>query len=147
MGSHYDGTEDEVRALSAFINLSRAANALAAEHARRLSKHGLTLTQFGVLEALYHLGPMPQKDLGRRTLKTSGNMTVVIDNLVRMGLVERERRSDDRRFVAVHLTKAGRKLLVRMLADHVAGVVGDMELLSAEEQDRLRRMCRLIGKK
>ena len=147
MGSHYDGTEEEVRALSAFINLSRAANALAAEHARRLTTHGLTLTQFGVLEALYHLGPMPQKDLGRRTLKTSGNMTVVIENLVRMGHVQRDRRSDDRRFIAVTLTKAGKKLIGDMLADHVAGVVRDMEPLTTEEQDQLRRMCRLIGRK
>src|SRR5687767_7844207 len=93
------------RALCAYVNLMRAAESLSA----RLSKsspaagEGLTETQFGVLEALYHLGPMCQRDVGRKVLKSCGNVTFVLDNLARAGLVRRQPSVEDRRFVSVHL--------------------------------------------
>jgi len=146
VGSRFEGTEREVRALSAFINLTRAANSLAARHNRRIADAGLTLSQFGVLEALLHLGPLPQKDLGHKLLKTSGNITMVVDNLERNGLVRRKRDGNDRRFISIHLTGKGKRLIKRVLPGHVGGIVDDMSLLNARELDALRHMCRVLGK-
>lgn len=145
MGSRYRGTKEDVRALSALINLLRASDSLAVAHARRLAKDGLTLRQFGVLETLYHLGPMMQSEIGKKLLKTSGDMTMVVNNLEKRGLVRRRRSTEDRRCVAVHLTPKGTRLIERILPSHVAGIVEDFARLAPEEQDELRRLCRTLG--
>jgi len=147
MGSHFDGTKDEVRALSAFINLLRAANSLHAQQSRWLADTGLTVSQFGVLEALYHLGPLRQKQLSEKLLKTGGNMTMVVDNLEKHGQVERRRSATDRRMVTVHLTRKGRRLIDRIMPDHVDGIREELARLSAREQEQLRVLCRKLGKK
>lgn len=145
MGSRYAGTKEEVRALSAFINLTRAAESLLAAQSRRLASDGLTLSQWGVLEALYHLGPMTQKELGRKLLKSGGDITMVVSNLVKLSLVTRKRLKEDRRFQEIHLAAKGRRLTERILRGHVAGIVRDMSRLGADEQIELRRLCRRLG--
>jgi MarR family 2-MHQ and catechol resistance regulon transcriptional repressor len=107
---------------------------------------GLTVSQFGVLESLYHLGPMCQSDIGAKLLKSSGNITLVIDNLEKRGLVRRERDSDDRRMVIVSLTKKGRELIERIFPGHVAAILEEMSILTPTEQETLGRLCRTLGK-
>src|SRR5690606_29560212 len=86
------------RALSAFVKLRRAVNTLSARLNPVLQKdHGVTESQFGVLEALWHLGPMPQARLCEKLLVSGSNLTTVIDNLERSGLVHRGENPDDRR--------------------------------------------------
>ncbi len=145
MGSRYRGSRRQVRALSAFINLMRAAESLSAAQSRDLAREGLTLPQFGVLEALYHLGPMCQKDLSRKLLRTGGNITMVVNHLEDRGLVRRRRRRTDRRFVTVSLTPRGRRRIEAVLPGHVGRVVRQMEALTPRELDALREMCRRIG--
>jgi len=146
MGSHYDGTRDEQRALSAFINLLRAANSLHTRQSRRLSETHLTSSQFGVLEALYHLGPLTQKELSQKLLKTGGNMTMVVDNLEKHEQVQRRRGTEDRRTVTVRLTRRGRRLIERIMPLQAAGIHEDLNRLTAREQGQLRALCRKLGK-
>lgn len=145
MGSHYRGSKEEIRALSAFINLSRASESLMARQVRRLAKEGLTLSQWGVLETLYHLGAMSQKELGTKLLKSAGNITMVVNNLSKQSLVSRRRDKRDRRFYEIHLTAKGRRLVGRVLPAHVAGIVGDMSRLDSRQLEELRRLCRELG--
>jgi len=147
MGTHYHGSEEEVRALNAFINLMRAAESLGSDLAKVVARDGLTLSQFGVLEALYHLGPMHQVDISRKLLRSSGNITVVIDNLEKRDLVRRRRRSNDRRFVTVELTRSGRRLIARSFPKHARAITERMSVLEPEELERLRKYCRRIGRK
>jgi MarR family 2-MHQ and catechol resistance regulon transcriptional repressor len=147
MGTHYQGPDAERRALSAFINLMRAAETLSAALSRRVAAEGLSLRQFGVLEALHHLGPLPHCELGRKLLKTSGDITMVVTNLEKRGLVERQRDEGDRRVVTVHLTGEGRALIERMFPGHAAGITDDLSPLTPEEQETLRRLCRKLGKR
>ncbi|MGD8413021.1 MAG: MarR family transcriptional regulator [Candidatus Latescibacterota bacterium] len=146
MGSHYRGNKDEIRALNAFINLTRASESLMAVQAHRLSAGGITVTQWGVLEALYHLGPMSQTQLGKKLLKTGGNITLVVHNLEKRSLIQRKRDKDDRRYLEINLTAKGTRLVEKLLSRHVAGITGDMGCLSAGELEDLRRMCRKLGK-
>ena len=97
MRQRYRGTSKEMKALSAYVKLMRAAESITARAHRHLSSFGLTISQFGVLEALFHLGPLSQKDIGQKILRSSGNITMVIDNLEKRGLVRRERDRQDRR--------------------------------------------------
>jgi len=146
MGSHFDGNREELRALCAFVNLMRAAESLHARASHRLAGTRLTSSQFGVLEALYHLGPLTQKELSQKLLKTGGNMTMVVGNLEKHEQVERRRGTEDRRVVTVHLTRRGRRLIERIMPAHVEGIREDMNRLTAREQEQLRALCRKLGK-
>ncbi len=93
----------------------RAANSARSYAARSLSDTDLTLTQFAVLEALYHLGPMSLSDIARKVLTTGGNLTMVVGNLEKLGLAKRQSCPEDRRVLIVVLTAKGKTLLQRCL--------------------------------
>ncbi|HKS81539.1 MAG TPA: MarR family transcriptional regulator [Candidatus Acidoferrales bacterium] len=146
MPSHFKGSKRDTAALNAYINLMRASDSLAGRLTAQLESHELTMGQFGVLEALYHLGPMCQGMLGKKLLRSGGNITVVVDNLEKHGLVLRERQKDDRRKVLIRLTQPGKAILEQMLPAHVEAIVKEMSQLTPEEQEELRRICRKLGK-
>jgi len=135
-----------VRALDAFITLTRATSSVGVRLGRRLAKAGLTTTQLGVLEALLHLGPLRQRVVGEKLLMSGGNITTVVDNLERRRLVRRERHDDDRRNVTVQLTPGGRRLITRYFPHHVAAIVEIFSALSAAEQDELARLAKKLGR-
>jgi MarR family 2-MHQ and catechol resistance regulon transcriptional repressor len=145
MSTHYRGTAVEITALDSYIKLSRATEVITHRIHSHLSAHQLTISQFGVLEALYHLGPMTVGQIGGKILRSSGNMTLVIDNLVKRGLVRREPRPEDRRCIEIHLTAAGQALIAEIMPQHVAGVVQTMAALTAEEQQQLAALCKKLG--
>ncbi len=146
MPTHYQGPPEEVRALDTFIKLTRATESLLARLSQRGTMGDLTVSQFGVLEALYHLGPMCQTALGNKLLKSSGNITMVIDNLEKRGLVRRVRDSEDRRFIKIVLTEAGKELIARLFPQHLAAIKEEMSVLTPEEQETLALLCRKLGK-
>ena len=146
MPTHYQGTPEEILALNAFIKLTRAADSLMARLAQRGTLCDLTPSQFGVLESLYHLGPMCQGEVSAKILRSTGNMTLVLDNLEKRGLVRRERNLDDRRMVTISLTEAGREVISRILPRQIAAIIEEMSVLTSEEQATLGRVCRKLGK-
>lgn len=145
MGTHYQGTPAEQAALDVYIKLARAAESVEARINCHLKDYRLTSSQFGVLEALYHLGPLHQHQLAAKILKSSGNLTLVIDNLVQRGLVERERDAADRRYLTIQLTEAGRQLISDIFPRHVGHVVAAIGVLRLEEQHQLAALCRKLG--
>ncbi|KJH73172.1 MarR family winged helix-turn-helix transcriptional regulator [Aliterella atlantica] len=146
MGTRYLGTKEEISALDAYIKLVRAAESVSTRLHRHLDAHKLTVTQFGVLEALYHLGSMYQRELAEKLLKSGGNITLVIDNLEKRQLVKRDREVGDRRCISVSLTDTGKQLITEVFPTHVAAVVKEMSILTLTEQAELGRLCRRLGK-
>lgn len=147
MPSHYHGTPQEIQALDTFIKLTRAVDSLYARLARRGALGDLTLSQFGVLESLYHLGSMSQSEICSKLLKSGGNMTLVIDNLEKHGLVQRNQHTQDRRITKVSLTPAGRDLIGEVLPGQVAAIVEEMNTITSDEQKQLGQLCKKLGKK
>jgi len=122
---------------------SRAAQAYAEKSISGLEMGG---SDFAVLEALLHKGPLLVNEIGKKVLLTSGSITVAVDRLETKGLVERRAHGTDRRARIVHLTKEGRKVITRAYADHAA----DMERLASdsltkEERKTLIRLLKKIG--
>ena len=132
-------------ALNAYTKLMRAADSVTGRVSRPMAAAGLTISQFGVLEALYHKGPLCQRDIARKILKSTGNITHVIDNLERDGLVRRERDSADRRYLTVCLTESGSELIARAFAAVEAAIVRELGALTGEEQQELGRLCKKLG--
>jgi len=146
MPTHFSGTQTEQCTLDTFIKLTRCTNSLLARLADRNTVGNLTWSQFAVLEALYHLGPMTQGEISAKVLKSGSNMTTVIDNLERDGLVRRERNVKDRREIHVHLTEAGTGKIEAVLPGHVAALVEEFGVLSAKEQETLAELCKKLGR-
>ncbi len=144
MATSYDGTDREERALNLLIHFRRAAQSLR-ERCGTYREAGLTASQFGTLDAVYHLGPMHQKEIGRKILKTEANMTTVIDNLEERDLVERTRDPDDRRCFNISLTNQGTELFESIFSDHVDRVVDVFDVLTPDEQKTLSRLCKKLG--
>ena len=145
MGTHHQGSETERVALDAFIKLRRAAESVSNRVNGHLADAGLTESQFGVLEALWHLGPLSQAVLARKILRSSGNLTLVVDNLEKRGLVARSRESRDRRIVNVSLTREGKALIGSLFPVHLQRIVAEFERLTSEERIELARLCRKLG--
>jgi MarR family transcriptional regulator, 2-MHQ and catechol-resistance regulon repressor len=133
------------RALSAYVKLARAANTAMAYARVGLEDADLTLSQFAVLEALYHVGPLNLGDLARRILTSSGNLTLVVDNLEKRGLAKRRQEGKDKRFIMATITPAGRKLMAKIFPQHSRRILEVMERLSPAEQMQLGRLCRKLG--
>ncbi|TNE71836.1 MarR family transcriptional regulator [bacterium] len=145
MGTKFQGTTEQVRALNLFIKLVRAADSVSNRINTYIVSNGLTVSQFGVLESLYHIGPMSQCDIGKKLLKTGGNMTMVIDNLEKRGLVQRVRDENDRRFIHVHLSAEGKALIEEIFPKHVDQIVKELNVLSCDEKDKLSELCKKVG--
>ncbi|HEY6307238.1 MAG TPA: MarR family transcriptional regulator [Candidatus Angelobacter sp.] len=145
MGKNFKGTAAEERALSAYVKLARAANSAMAYARVGLEEAGVSLGQFAVLEALYHVGPLNLGDLARRILTSSGNLTLVVDNLEKRGLVKRRQRGRDKRFVLATITPAGRKLIARIFPGHAQRITEVMGRLNAADQEQLGALCRKLG--
>lgn len=141
----YAGTPRERLALRTFVKLVRTANGLSARLNRPLAEAGLSESQFGVLEALLHLGPLHQRELAKKILRTNGNVTLVVDHLEQRGLVRRERGSADRRYIKVHLTDAGEVLVKALFPAHAARLAEELSVLSEDEQHELGRLCRRLN--
>jgi MarR family 2-MHQ and catechol resistance regulon transcriptional repressor len=143
--THYTGDEATRRALDAFIKLSRARKTLSQRTGRLLAEYGLTESQLGTLEALYYLGPMCQSDIGNKLLVTDGNMTMIINNLEKRGLVSRQRDEKDRRQIMVGLTENGQQLIAELFPKHAQNIADLMSILSPVEQDQLGLLCKILG--
>lgn len=147
MSARRVGSDEEKRALNAFIKLMRSVNALTSRLLPPLQRDfGLTESQLGVLESVFHLGPLSQGQICEKILKSGSNVTTVVDNLERDGLVRRVRDESDRRVQVVHLTEQGRALVARAFPVHAARITTLMKALDAEEQATLGHLCRKLGR-
>ncbi len=140
----FEGTKQEVSALRAFVKLMRASESVSADVHSHRAHTKLSMSQFGILEALYHLGPMCQKDIAGKILKSAGNITMVIDNLEKRGLVVRKRSLGDRRYYEVSLTDKGNGLIAEIFPDHATRVRERMSSLSSEELKTLSRLLKKL---
>lgn len=138
-------TADQQRALDTYVKLMRCANAVTTRLHRHLRVDGLSVTQFGVLEALLHLGPMRMQDLSRKVLKSGGNLTLVVGNLEKRGLVRRQVGPLDRRVIEVTLTADGRHLVRNVFKRHAAEAVDLFSAIAPTEQTHLGHLLKRLG--
>ncbi len=139
--------ESQKLSLGVYIKLMRATNAATGHIHRPLHQAGLTHSQFAVLEALHHLGPLCQGELSRKILKSCANLTSVVDALESRELVCRDRSGADRRKVKVDLTEQGRQLVAELFPRHAEVIEEELSVLSAEELRELGRLLKKLGRR
>ena len=117
-----------------------------AEESLNLSRTGLGDSDFRVLEALLHKGPLPVNTIGPKVWLTPGSISVAVDRLEKTALVKRKN-TDDRRVRLVELTAKGRALITRTFRDHAAAMEEAAGVLSKEERLMLLRLLKKLGKR
>jgi len=146
MNNHEQMLQQQSLALKTSISFNRASSVFAARMKASIRRMGLTINQFGVMEALYHRGPMNLSELAVKLLCTPGNLTTVVDNLDKHGYAQRIANSADRRIYQIHLTTKGAHLIGAGFQGHVDDIVQTMGVLTTEEQLEFARLSKKLGK-
>lgn len=132
-------------ALKLWVVLSRAQAAVSAHAEADVARHGLSLAEFGALEALYHKGPLLVGELQRKVLKSSGGMTYVLDRLQDKGYVQRRPCETDRRAIYAELTEEGEALLDRIFPTHAASIGAAVNELTPAQQREATALLKQLG--
>jgi|SRR5690348_3245499 len=128
-----------------WLLLWKATRAVDFHAQRSVEKLGIGPSDFGVLEALLHKGPLPVNAIGKKILLTSGSMTAAVDRLEQRGLVERRPDKSDRRARLVCLTQTGRSLIQRLFREHAEDLDRATAALSSAEKTALADGLRKLG--
>ncbi|HEU4982679.1 MAG TPA: MarR family transcriptional regulator [Acidobacteriaceae bacterium] len=128
-----------------WLVLWKAFRSMEEQAGRSIAGLGLCQSDFGVMEALLHKGPLPVKALGEKVLLTSGSMTAAIDRLERRGWVMRGDDPQDRRSRIVRLTPEGRKTIQALFRMHERDMEQAARRLSEKERAELMRLLRKLG--
>ena len=139
-------TQDSAPALKAWVVLARAYLAISRHVAADVARYDLTASEFGILEALYHKGPLLLGDLQKKILVTSGGVTYLVNRLAAKGLITRESFPGDKRSRFAVLTPDGSALIKQIFPGHAKRLTKVMSALSPKEQKRLAGMLRTLGK-
>jgi MarR family 2-MHQ and catechol resistance regulon transcriptional repressor len=125
--------------------LWKASKAVEKVDKTSIAQTGLGLSDFAIMEALLHKGPLPISQLGGKVLLTSGSMTAAINRLEKGGLVTRVQDQSDGRYCYVHLTKSGRNVIKEAYANHQVNLEKIAKILTSEERKELVRLLKKIG--
>lgn len=131
--------------LSTWVKLARASSIFGKKSAENIRTFGLTQPQFAVIEALGHLGPMKVGELCNKMLVSGGNMTLVLDNLEKLGYIERVHSTEDRRAINIQLTKSGNELFEKIFIRHANYIDSMMSVLTYDEQKSLGDLLKKLG--
>lgn len=132
------------RTLDAYERLQKAATRAAQRVEDALQDYQLSTSQYGVLSTISEHGSTHQQELASALGRSKAQITAIIDVLEQRALVRRERRLEDKRFITVHLTDAGRAILTQVLPARDDAVVEVMRGLTGTQRVRLSRLCRKL---
>jgi MarR family 2-MHQ and catechol resistance regulon transcriptional repressor len=137
--------KDADLALGMWVKLIRASSTFGKLTQENIRSFGLTEPQFGVVECLGHLGPLTLGELCKKRLVSGGNITCVMDNLEKEGLVERVPSKQDRRSIHAQLTSKGKVLFDKIFVQHAEYVKEIASVLTAKEQEELSGLLKKLG--
>ena len=133
--------------LKAFVVLMKASKSLQEVTKDDISNHGMRMSDFEILEALYHKDKLTVREVSEAVLINTGSITYVIDKLEKKGLIERSNCKDDRRVVYIQITDEGKKLMDNIFPAHQRVIEELFEGISEEDKDTVIKVLKQVGKK
>ena len=131
--------------LKTLIALSRCTQNVHKTEYKTIKEGGLTVSQFAVLEILYHKGDLKVCEIIDKILSTGGNMTVVIDNLVKLNLVKRCTDPKDKRVNLISITEEGKSLMVYTFPKHLENINEIFSNLTSDEKNNLIMLLKKLS--
>jgi MarR family 2-MHQ and catechol resistance regulon transcriptional repressor len=139
-------SEARNQSLDLYIALSRASEWVNAHGDRDIRKHGLNRTEFGVLELLYHKGSQAIQQIGSKVLMSSGNITYVVDKLVKKEFVIRNTSTEDRRLIFAEITEKGKQFIEEVFPKHAEVIESAVAGLTDEEKKLASQLLKKLGR-
>jgi MarR family transcriptional regulator, 2-MHQ and catechol-resistance regulon repressor len=137
--------KDIEQSLKLFIVLSRAYKALNEDVQVFIQNNGLNMTEFAVLELLYHKGDQPLQQIGGKILLASGSITYVVDKLEKKGLIRRAACPNDRRVTYAQITDEGKEFIGELFPKHELQIHKLMSVLSNDEKETAIELLKKVG--
>lgn len=137
---------EQAASLKLFVVLSKAYKAIMEQAIKDMKRHGLTPTEFMIMEILYHKGKVPLQQFAHKILMTSGSITYNIDKLAGKNLLRRVPCQDDRRVTYAEITDEGRQLFDRIFPIHTEAIHDVMEGLGLEDKEAATELLKRLGK-
>jgi MarR family 2-MHQ and catechol resistance regulon transcriptional repressor len=138
--------EADLSGIHLWLLLWKASREVEAHSARSIARFEMGVSDFGVLEALLHKGPLTVKQLGEKVLLTSGSMTTAVDRLEKRGLVTRCDDEKDRRTRIIRLTDAGKELISEAFTKHRLAMDSAVSGFNQQERADLLPLLRRLGR-
>ena len=142
-GSYTEETTVNLKLITIF---SRLGNAIGRTIVPDIRTYGLTPNQFGVLEALFHKGPLTVNEIIEKTLSSSGNIDLVIKNLEKANLVIKKVSDEDKRCRKVELTDKGWELISVVFPIHLECVNKMLIGMGLSEKKELSELMKKLSK-
>ncbi|MDD2829580.1 MAG: MarR family transcriptional regulator [Sulfuricurvum sp.] len=133
-------------ALSTWVEMMKAFNRIRSLELTLIEENGLTIGQFSLLELLYHRG---EQSIGAATvlaMSTPGNMTVVVKNLSKRGLIMSHKNPNDKRSSILKITDEGKRIMESLFPEHSRRIQTFMSGLSTDEQNETQKLLRKLNK-
>lgn len=134
-------------ALKSFVVLMKATRSIQERIKLDMTNYGLNLTEFAVLEVLYHKGQQTVQQICNSILIASGSMTYVIDKLEKKEMLQRKACPEDRRVIHVQLTDQGKEFMDKIFPDHQRVIEDIFEDITHKEKQAMIDILKKIGKK
>lgn len=132
--------------LRVVVALSRCTQSTTKKCLKAIKRNKLTLGQFAVLEMLYHKGDLNVNDIIKKSLSSIGNISLVIDNLVKLSFVEKKKCKIDKRITYVSITNQGKDLMSSIFPDYLKDLKEIMSYLDNSEKEILISLLKKLGK-
>ena len=145
MGTNYKGSIKELAILNSYIKLVRAFESISSRLYMKFDGEGLTESQFYMLDALYHLGPMNQKKLGKKIFRGEGNITMIVNNLEKRKLIKKKQSGEDKRVYIIKLKNEGRELYEKVFPKFLKTIMNEFEGIKEKEHKEFQKICKRIG--
>lgn len=145
MANQYEANHDQASSLKLFVVLSRTLESIEKKVIADIKNHGLNLTEFSVLELLYHKGDQPIQKIGEKVLLSSSSMTYVIDQLEKKGWIRRRQCPNDRRVTYAAITSTGETLMDDIFPQHAKAIQEIMGGLTTIEKDFMLEQLKKLG--
>ncbi len=133
----------DLKTITIFLRASHALEQIIKDE---VLSHGLSLSEFGVLEALYHKGPLNVNQVISKVLIPNSSMSYVIDQLVNKGLISKTKDAIDKRVYRLDLKQSGHDFMEQMYPVHEKRLRQVLDKLSVEEEKTLQTLLKKIGK-
>lgn len=128
--------------MRAWLLLHQTHNSILKCEDKVFGKHGITTEQHSVLMAIKYIkGPVKPTDVGRWLDRNTNSVSLIVDRMVKAGLVRRIRDLPDRRSVRLVITNKGKGILDQAT---IAGWQLVLEILSGLPEEEIRTLIRLL---
>ncbi|WP_047986546.1 MarR family winged helix-turn-helix transcriptional regulator [Ornithinibacillus californiensis] len=137
--------ENQEASLKLFVVLTRAIQAIEKKITQNVKGYGLNLTEFAVLELLYHKGEQPIQKIGQKVLLASSSITYVVDKLEEKNYLTRKACPTDRRVTFAVISDSGKELMNEIFPHHAAAISEIMSGLDSEEKKTAIGLIKKLG--